>query len=334
MATTSGVDLSRVHKIVSPLPFGQDGDFAINCYLVDSKPLTLIDTGIRGQVAVTAMEKGLAERGYRIEDLEQILVTHSHIDHYGSAAEFKRRSGARVVAHPLEKVHMETFPSGDSGYPDVIRRYFARWGVPEEMIERSIRGNSLMAGVREDVVVDAEVVDGSRVAIEDFELETVHVPGHCQGLVCYWNAKRKILFTGDHLLPNISPVPLMHLPLDAEAEKPKSLIQFLESLEKIERWPARIGLPSHGPEIPDIKGLIHSYRLHCERRQLKMLRILESGPKTPWEVGERYFPKRLEFEIYLVLSEVIGHMELLESRGRVERIEKDGRLYFRALESA
>ncbi|MCA9773137.1 MAG: MBL fold metallo-hydrolase, partial [Myxococcales bacterium] len=236
-----GVDLSQVVKIPTPLPWSDE--FKINVYLIEANPLTLIDCGIRGEKPIETIERAFAERGRRIEDIEQIVITHAHFDHYGSGAELVRRSGARVFAHPIERVHMEHFPSGSDGYRDSAEHYFRLWGVDEALIEGFFRREQLMPMLREDMGVDVNVEDGDRVKIEGFNLEAIHVPGHCQGHLCYLNRARGILFSGDHLLPNISPVPLLALGTDPSAEKPKSFIQFLASLEKIERFPARIALP-------------------------------------------------------------------------------------------
>jgi len=123
---------------------------------------------------------------------------------------------------------------------------------------------------------------------------------------------------------------MLALGTDPDAEKPRSIIQFLDSLDKIDRWPARLGLPSHGDYIDDTRALTRSYRLHIERRSRKMRKILADGPKSPYEVGQAYFPKRIESELYLVMSEVIGHMELLVHRGLAEeRVDDEGRIRYK-----
>jgi glyoxylase-like metal-dependent hydrolase (beta-lactamase superfamily II) len=57
----------------------------VNVYLLEDDPLTLIDTGQADAAAVEALERGLATRGRRIEDLGRVVLTHQHVDHWGLA---------------------------------------------------------------------------------------------------------------------------------------------------------------------------------------------------------------------------------------------------------
>src|SRR5438093_2891631 len=88
----------RVHLI--ELPLGPRR--TVNAVLVEGDPLTLVDTGVNSPESLAALESALAARGRRIADLEQIVVTHAHPDHFGAAAELVRRSGARVLADNAE----------------------------------------------------------------------------------------------------------------------------------------------------------------------------------------------------------------------------------------
>ncbi len=70
----------------------------VNCYLLEGEPLTLVDTGPNSGTALDRLERGLAEHGFRIEDLELIVLTHQHMDHEGLLEIVARRSGAEVAA--------------------------------------------------------------------------------------------------------------------------------------------------------------------------------------------------------------------------------------------
>ena len=87
-----------IHCMPIPTPFlvGR-----VNCYLIEDEPLTLVDTGPNSGKALDELERALAERGRRVEDLELIVVTHQHIDHIGLLEVLVRRSGAEVAALDL-----------------------------------------------------------------------------------------------------------------------------------------------------------------------------------------------------------------------------------------
>src|SRR5437016_5275945 len=76
-----------------PLPFVG----SVNAWLLRGDPVTIVDTGPRSDEALDALERGLALRGMRIDDIELVIATHHHHDHVGLAATIQRRSGARIA---------------------------------------------------------------------------------------------------------------------------------------------------------------------------------------------------------------------------------------------
>ena len=72
--------VSRI-EIPTPFPVG-----SVNCYLIEGSPLTLIDTGPKTTKSLATVKKELQNMSYQMSDIEQILLTHNHIDHIGLAA--------------------------------------------------------------------------------------------------------------------------------------------------------------------------------------------------------------------------------------------------------
>ena len=87
--------MSHVEQIPIPVPYLG----SVNLWLLKGDPLTLVDAGPANPAALTALEKGLAEHGCVLADIEQLLLTHHHLDHAGLAETIRERSGATVVAH-------------------------------------------------------------------------------------------------------------------------------------------------------------------------------------------------------------------------------------------
>ena len=81
---------SYLHTLSIPTPFPVG---PVNVYLAEGEPLTLVDVGPRYDPARESLREALAGRGYRVADLQRIVITHAHADHYGLAAEL-----ARVIA--------------------------------------------------------------------------------------------------------------------------------------------------------------------------------------------------------------------------------------------
>jgi glyoxylase-like metal-dependent hydrolase (beta-lactamase superfamily II) len=120
-----------VHALPIPTPFAVG---RVNCYLVDDDPLTLVDTGPNSGTSLTALEAALAEHGRRVEDLERIVITHQHMDHFGLLAILADRSGAEVCA--LDKLAPWLARFGDSTEAEdaFAEAIMLRHGIPDDMV--------------------------------------------------------------------------------------------------------------------------------------------------------------------------------------------------------
>ena len=84
-----------VHRLAIPTPFMVG---RVNAYLIEDSPLTLVDSGPNSAKALDELEQALAARGHAIEDIELLVISHQHMDHFGLASILARRSGAEVAA--------------------------------------------------------------------------------------------------------------------------------------------------------------------------------------------------------------------------------------------
>jgi glyoxylase-like metal-dependent hydrolase (beta-lactamase superfamily II) len=107
-----------------------------------------------------------------------------------------------------------------------------------------------------------------------------------------------------------------------------SLKEYLTSLEKIKGMDLSLLLPGHGEEVYDAKGLIQKVFAHHEERMGHVLTFLSIGEKTPFEIAMDLFPDVSPFEIFLGISEAVGHLEMLRERGMVRVKEKEGKDYY------
>jgi hydroxyacylglutathione hydrolase len=81
--------------LVRPIPLGH-----ANAFLIRGKRPVLVDTGLPGNAP--QILKILKEEGYNPWDLALIIITHAHLDHFGSAAALAGATGAPVLVHTLE----------------------------------------------------------------------------------------------------------------------------------------------------------------------------------------------------------------------------------------
>lgn len=310
----------RVGRIPTPTGFSV-GD--INTYVVlpaaGSDALVLVDTGVRTDAAWDALERGLGEFGFAVEDLSLVILTHAHPDHCGQAMRIRQRAGCEVWIHEEAHRTLGRYDDPTEARRAIVEAQLASFGVPAEVRAdgMGIGGSARGVDVVDPLEPDLLLKDGDRVEIPGFDLEVVHTPGHCPEEVVFWQPDSRVMFSGDHLLPEITPICLMNFPDEPGGERVSSLAQYQDSLDRAEALPARRAFPSHGDVIEDPRALIASYRLHTDKRKLQLSRQLAQGPGTVFELGQRMFRRVWREQLYLVLSEVIGHLDLLEREGRV-----------------
>jgi hypothetical protein len=76
-------------------------------------------------------------------------------------------------------------------------------------------------------------------------------------------------------------------------------------------------LPSHGPIIHDVPGLVRQRLDFHQRRMDRVLEALHKGARTTWDVTQALFPDLSPLDTFLAVSEALGHLELLELEGRI-----------------
>jgi glyoxylase-like metal-dependent hydrolase (beta-lactamase superfamily II) len=325
-----------IHRLAIPTPF-QVG--RVNAYLIEDSPLTLVDSGPNSAKALDELEQALAARDHAVEDIELLIVTHQHIDHFGLASILARRSGAEVAA--LDRLAPFLARFGEEAELDDLfaQQLMLRHGIPEEVVTalRSVSASFRAWG--SPVEISRPLADGEELRLRDRTLRVLHRPGHSPSDTVFLDESRSILFAADHLIKHISSNPLIARPLDGEEgrtersridERPHALMTYLSSLEKTRAMSLSLVLPGHGEPILDHVSLIDErFRLH-RRRAAKIHRLIVSEPRTAHEIAHELWGNVAVTQAFLTLSEVLGHVDLLLEDGRVVEEESEGVVRFRA----
>jgi glyoxylase-like metal-dependent hydrolase (beta-lactamase superfamily II) len=311
----------KIYKIELPVPFPIK---TTNVYFIDESPRTLVDTGIKTEESFEALNKGLEQIGTSVTSIERILITHCHIDHYGQAKKLSTLSGASIYIHPKEYGRIRSFIH-TFGFLKLI---LLRNGTPEALVNEIIHyfesGQKWGDPLEEAFFLN----DGDTIQFQSMTWKTIHCPGHSPGLICFYWPEKKILFSSDHLLKEITPNPTLNVPEYGLPFQYPSLKQYLASLEKIEKLEISLLLPGHGEEVKDVKGLIQKVFAHHRERMDHVLSSLSKGEKTPFEIAMDLFPGVPPFEVFLGISEAVGHLEILKEKGLVRLKEREGKDYY------
>jgi glyoxylase-like metal-dependent hydrolase (beta-lactamase superfamily II) len=313
--------LDKIYKIELPIPISLK---TINVYFINESPRTLIDAGIKNEASFETLKKGFETIGYGLNSIERILITHGHIDHYGQAKKLSLLSGAPIYIHSKEYGRIRSMIHS-LGF---LRSIMLRNGVPKGLVNEALQfiesSQNLADPLEEAFFLD----DGDAVPFKSMIWKTIHCPGHAPGLICFYWPEKKVLFTGDHLLKEITPNPVLNVYENKPPFRYPSLKEYLTSLGKVEKMDISLLLPAHGEEIYDAKGLIQKIFAHHNERMDRIRFSLSKGEKTPFEIAMDLFPGVPPFEVFLGISEAVGHLEILKEKGSVRVKEKEGKDYY------
>ncbi|WP_254764383.1 MBL fold metallo-hydrolase [Natrinema marinum] len=313
--------MNEVHKLEIPTPFGVG---RVNCYVFTADGLTLLDPGPATEAAYETLAAELDDRGFAVADVDRVLITHPHMDHFGLADRVVEESGARTVAHREATRHLAD-PIGHFDREQAFfRPFLTAMGVPEQVARTAVTLPEAYTNYQAPLTVDRELADGDTVDV-GIELTAVHTPGHAPGSVCFVPSAEPVAFTGDHVLQHISPNPLLTIVPGTDDERTRSLPAYLDSLEKIQTVEAEIGHAGHGETIPDLNARAEEILEHHHRRKEHIADLIdETGAMTAYDVMQELFPDLPATEVFPGMSEVIGHLDLLEDENRVSISEADG----------
>lgn len=314
-------NFENIYKIELPVPFPIK---TTNVYVISEDPITIIDTGIKTEESFESLNKELRKIGLGIESIKRILITHGHSDHYGQAKRISHISNSQIFIHPKEYGRIRSFIH-QFGY---LKSVLLRNGLPAELVEKIIHhfesGQKWSDSLEEAFFLN----EGDSINFRSMKLKTLHCPGHSPGMLCFYIKEKRILFTGDQLLKSITPNPILYPEGLNPPYRYPSLKNYLASLQKIEKLNLSMAFPGHGEEISDPTELIKKIYIHHEERIKQVLSSLSNGEKTAFEITLDLFPHINGFEIFLGISEILGHLEILLEKGLVRVREKDSKDYY------
>jgi glyoxylase-like metal-dependent hydrolase (beta-lactamase superfamily II) len=257
------------------------------------------------------------------------------MDHLGLLEVLARRSGAEIAALHLLAPYIENFSRSANADDEFAQQIMRRHGVPRELLEALGSVGAAFRAFGSSGRVTLQLRDGDQLALRDRRLRIFHRPGHSPSDTILWDEEAGILIAGDHLLARISSNPLVSRPLTGgpDAPRPHALITYLKSMRATRELPARLVLPGHGEPIIDHRALIDErLRMHA-RRARKVLRLLDHGALTAYEIAVEMWGNVAVTQAYLTLSEVLGHLDLLVADEEVRELESGGVARFERVSS-
>ena len=174
------------------------------------------------------------------------------------------------------------------------------------------------------------VAEGDILQAGDYSLKVVSVPGHTPGNSMLWDEKHGIMFTGDHVLFDISPN------ITSWYKVKDSLSMYLDSLHKALQYDVKQALPGHR-KPGNYRERIEELLEHHRRRIAECKKCVESMPgltaydiagHMKWKIRAKNWDDFPPVQQCFAVSECLAHLDYLRNRGEVRREEKDGRWYY------
>ncbi|WP_431901125.1 MBL fold metallo-hydrolase [Nonomuraea sp. bgisy101] len=318
-----------VSSVPVPIPGNPLGYTLV--YAIDSPAgPVLVDAGWNHHDAWQALRTGLAAVGVDVRDVRGVVVTHFHPDHAGLAGRVREESGAWIAMHEADAQLVKLMRGlGEGEHHDFQSEMLRRAGAGAHELPS-------IADARPDPPAqpDRELRDGDLIDVPGRVLRAVHTPGHTPGHLCLHLEDAARLFTGDHILPDITP----HIgiyPYDRDDVDP--LADFLASLDRVAALGLTEALPAHEWTLPDAAARAAEIRAHHEDK-LERLAALVTEPLTIWEIAARMTWNRPWADLSPILrgmaaGEAAAHLRALEARGLIRRLPEVDPVRFVALHS-
>lgn len=310
-----------IYRILVPLP--KNPLRYLNSYVIKGKKENLvIDTGFRRPECQKALSEGLLELGV---DLTQtsLFLTHLHGDHTGLVHLFSD-AGCPVYMNQIDYDYLAA--SADGSTWKVAEDNYMREGMPEAEIKNQFSNQARTFSPDPDFSI-IPVSDGDVLPLAGTELTVLHTPGHTPGQCCLYLKEKKIFFTADHILFNITPN------IQVWQQQPHSLQHYLESLQKVENLPVALALPGHREGASAIRPRIEAILAHHQRRLQETWRVVynhpdstayEIAPHLTWSMRGRKWPEFPPTQKWFALGETLAHLEYLVDHRTLAVYEKDG----------
>ncbi len=299
-----------------------------NVYFVtEGDELVVIDTGPDYRGARAAIADALRGR-----NPEVVVATHGHLDHAGLGKWWQER-GVPVLLG--EDDLPQALGQSDRDI-DLLETYIEHIGAPSEVAAEAVAGMEARRRWTQEMRTNKGYLDGrdgrwpTALRYEPFDpkrlirestplpcgLTALMSPGHTPGNLVVIHEAEGWLFSGDQLLPEITPTPAIQF---HKGRRYPSLPRFLDSLRTIDAaWPGRTYCyPGHGEPFENVHEVIAANLEQAAQRSLRLLEELRlDGSITLYGLAERMYPRALRRRFWQIVATIQGQLDVLAEAGQ------------------
>ena len=317
--------LPGIFRIELPLP--RNPLRSINSYVVIGESGNLVvDTGMNRPECRDVLGPELDSLGIDLSETD-VFVTHLHADHLGLAP-FVSRGKTNVF---MGKPDIDMLAESD--YWGKMHSFAVLNGFPDRDPQEAIKKHpGYKYGPLGKMNMNA-LTGGEKFDIGRYHFEVIPTPGHSHGHMCLYDRENRILFSGDHILGDITP----NISLWWEGED--HLTDYIGSLKKIRSLEVDLTLPGHRSVIRDHRKRIDELIRHHLDRASEVLKILEDGDmnafviasRMSWDLTIRSFDDFPIMQKWFATGEALAHIKFLENQKKVKRISRNGEFEYQLI---
>jgi len=306
----------------------------INLYfLKDGDEYVVVDTGLGWKDAMDIWDKVFAENmgGAKVN---RVICTHLHPDHAGLAGWMCRKFDAPLLM-TMGEYFLCRLMAADTGNPAPKEgiAFYKRAGFTDEQIENyKSRFGGFGKAISELPNGYERIRDGDTIKIGGSDWQIIVGSGHSPEHACLYNADKKIMISGDQILPNISSN-VSVWPTEPQGNPLEDWIRSCHKLRDVTPKDTLV-MPAHG--IP-FRGAHHRLTRLIEHHEQALERLHEYcfEPKRSTEVYSVLFRRKInDGNRLMAVGESIAHLNCLIERGLMTRsTNADGHYIYRSIKT-
>jgi glyoxylase-like metal-dependent hydrolase (beta-lactamase superfamily II) len=343
--------LGRGRRLFQITTFCPDliGPGPTHLYLIEDDVLILVDTGLPTDVAknmfyhwrnqripadIEALADDHSERellsaieltGHDIADIDFIVLTHGHPDHYLLGNKIVEMSGAKVAVHVSDSDYVSN-PYGMIKFWVERRPTLMAMGMPMPKQGGSSKATVSPENTDMSIRIDCPIAFDGRLHLNGFEKNQIcirrfggHSPGGIAILLYDDKGKNAIMLCGDTLLYPITP-------------HPDDLVEYLRTLKAMKKLgEVVLTLPAHGMAMSNLQKRLDFLERHHKDR-LRFTYNACKRPRSIWEIAtmKGYFDVYVDPSKFNPLAgqEAFVHVELLQLAGGLHLSHIDGFVHY------
>lgn len=304
-----------IHKIGinTPLP-----DLKVNIYFMEKPVPTLIDVPPDVPSSLDELNTALLARGYSVEGIRRIIVSHPHFDHFGGARAIAEASGAEVWVSENASHRVENYEEEFKREKEIRGSLLQSAGATTSEIESLFIFYEARTNLAQNIFPSRRLKEGDRFELASLTFAVAAVPGHTPWCILLFDENKEIAFSGDFFVNDIPSQPLVLMAEERPTEY-RGLTSYKASLEAVKRMGLKFLLPGHGAIIQDPLKKMEDRLEAIDRRRLAILRTLKKKGQTAIQITHQLFPDLPQPHLFRGVFDVMSHLELLEENVLVEQ---------------